>query len=78
MKPKYEVPRSRRLVPYLAGLVAAAVVWQALLHLADASGALSVYIGAIVGFNAYAFVAAGVAKPQEDEEEGFFLSPHRS
>lgn len=78
MKPKYEIPPRRRLLPYLAGVVAAAIVWQALLHFAGASGALSVYVGIIVGFNAYAFVAAGIAKPQEEEEEGFFLSPHGS
>ena len=75
MTGKYQIPPRKRLLPYLAGVVAMAVVWLSMLNLADASGALSIYIGAIVGFNAYAFVAAGVAKPQEEEDEGFFLTP---
>jgi hypothetical protein len=73
----YEVPSNKRFLPWIAGVVVAAIVWQALLHLASASGAFSFYVAMIIGFNAFAFVSAGVAKPREDEEEeGFFLSPN--
>ena len=77
MKPKLHVPREKRLIPWLAAFVVGGAIWQALLHLASASGALSIYVAIIVGFNAYAFVAAGIAKPiPEEEEEGLFLKPY--
>lgn len=63
-------------MPWLAGALAAVVVWLALLHLANAAGALSIYVGLIAGLNAYAYVAAGIARPvQEGEDDSFILDP---
>lgn len=63
-------------MPWLAGALATAVVWLALLHLADAAGALSIYVGLIAGLNAYAYVAAGIARPvEEDKDDSFILNP---
>ena len=74
-KPKLEVPPGKRLFPWLAAFAGGAVAWQALLHLAHAAGALAIYVAMIVGLNIYAIVAAGVARPVEEENEGFFLKP---
>ena len=76
MTTPYEVPPNKRFLPWIAGIVVAALVWLALLNLVRASGAFSFYVAIIIGFNAFAFVSAGVAKPREEEEEGFFLSPN--
>ena len=76
MSAPYEIPTSKRLLPWGAGLAAGLVVWQALLQVFDASGTLAIYVAAILGFNAYALVAAGVARPvEEEEEESFLLKP---
>ncbi len=75
MKRVYEVPASKRLWPWIAAAVVAVAVWQALLHLAHTSGAFAVYVGAIAGLNAYAFVAAGIARPPDEEDDGFVLKP---
>ena len=76
MKNKLYVPTGKWLLAWTVGIIAWVIVWLALLFLADASGALSIYVGLIVGLNAGAFVAAGAAKPIEEEDEGFFLSPN--
>jgi len=78
VKGHLQIPRRKRLLPWLAGIVAGSAVWAALLFLTNTSGTMSVYVGFIVGFNAGAFVAAGIARPVEDEEEGVFISPYRS
>jgi len=75
VKEKLEIPPRKRLLPWAAGIAVGSVVWVALLLLADASGALSIYVGGIVGFNVGAYVAAGIARPVEEEDEGFFLKP---
>ena len=76
MKSTLQVPRGKRALPWIAATAIGVVVWMGLLLLADASGALSIYIGFIVAFNAYAFVAAGIARPnQDDDEEPFILNP---
>ena len=76
MKPKLHVPPGKRLFPWAAALAGAAAVWQVLLQFAHAAGALAIYVAMIVGLNIYAFVAAGVARPIEDEDDGgFFLKP---
>lgn len=76
MKSTLQVPRGKRAVPWLAATAIGAAVWLGLLLLADASGAFSIYVGGIVAFNAYAFVAAGIARPvQEKDEESFVLDP---
>lgn len=76
MKSKLHVPPGKRLFPWVAALVISAAVWQALLQIVHASGALAIYVSMIVGLNVYAVVAAGIAQPLEDEDDGsFFLSP---
>jgi hypothetical protein len=76
MKSTLQVPPGKRIWPWLAATAAGAAVWVGLLLLADASGALSIYVGFIVAFNAYAFVAAGIARPaQRDDEDSFILNP---
>ncbi len=75
MKNDLEIPRGKRVLPWLVGVAVGSVVWVAMLFLANASGALSIYVGIIIGFNAGAYVAAGVARPVEEEEEGIFLKP---
>ena len=76
MKSVLQVPRGKRALPWIAGAVVGGAVWLALLLLADASGALSFYIGAIAGLNGYAYVAAGIARPVSEEgDEGFMLDP---
>lgn len=77
MKSTLQVPPRKRLLPWIVGIFVGAVVWAGLLFLTDASGTLSLFIGFIVGFNAAAYVAAGIARPIEEEEEGFFLSAHK-
>ena len=77
MTAKFEVPRHRRPWPWVVGIVVTLAVWQGLLQLTNSSGAFAVYVAIIVGFNAYAFAAAGLAKAPEEEDEGFFLSPHQ-
>jgi len=77
MRARLEIPRRKRLLPWIAGIAVGAAVWGALLFLTETSGTLSIYIGFIAGFNAGAFVAAGLAKPLEEEEEGLFLSPYK-
>lgn len=74
MTTPYEVPSNKRFLPWIAGTIVAVAVWAGLLFLVSASGAFSFYVAIIIGFNAFAFVSAGVAKPREEEEEGFFLS----
>ena len=76
MSAKYEIPPRKRFLPWIVGLGVGLAVWQALLQLAHTSGAFAVYVAIIVGFNAFAIVAAGIAKPRGEEEEGFVLSPH--
>ena len=71
-----QIPPRKRLLPWLAGIFVGAAIWAGLLFLTDASGTLSLFIGFIVGFNAASYVAAGIAQPVEEEEEGLFLSPH--
>ena len=73
-----QIPPRKRFLPWAAGILVGAAIWAALLFLTDASGTLSLFIGFIVGFNAASYVAAGIARPVEEEEEGFFLSPHKS
>ena len=75
MKTHLHVPPGKLFLPWIAGIVVGVVVWVGLLFLADASGALSIYVGAIVGLNAGAYVAAGIARPTEEEEEPFILNP---
>ena len=76
MKSTLQVPPGKRILPWLAATAAGVAVWIGLLLLADAAGALSIYVGFIVALNAYAFVAAGIAKPvTEDDEDSFFLNP---
>lgn len=76
MTTTYEVPANKRFLPWIAGTVVAVAVWAALLFLVKASGAFSFYVAIIIGFNAFAIVSAGVAKPRREEDEGFFLSPN--
>lgn len=76
MKTTLQVPRGKRALPWIAATAIGVAVWMGLLFAADASGALSIYVGFIVAFNAYAFVAAGVARPAQDgDEESFILNP---
>ena len=76
MKSTLQVPPGKRILPWLAATAAGALVWVGLLHLADAAGALSMYVGSIVALNAYAFVAAGIAKPvNNNDEDSFILNP---
>jgi hypothetical protein len=76
MKSTLQVPPGKRILPWLAATAAGVVVWIGLLLLAHAAGALSMYVGFIVALNAYAFVAAGIAKPvTEHDEDSFFLNP---
>lgn len=78
MKGQLEIPRRKRVLPWIVGLAAGAVVWAGLLFLTETSGTLAIYVGFIVGFNAGAFVAAGLAKPVAGEEEGLFIDPFKS
>lgn len=76
MKSTLQVPRGKRLLPWLSATAMGVAVWLGLLLLADAAGALSIYVGFIVALNAYAFVAAGIARPvTNDDEDSFILSP---
>ena len=76
MKSTLQVPRGKRILPWLAATAVGVVVWLALLLLVEASGAFSLYVGFIVAFNAYAFVAAGIAKPVgNDDKNDFVLDP---
>lgn len=75
MKSTLQVPPGRRALPWLAAGVVGGLVWLGLLLVADAAGALSMYVGIIVGLNAYAFVAAGIARPVREEDDSFFLNP---
>src|SRR5688572_5062260 len=47
MKSTLQVPPGKRLLPWLAATAAGALVWVGLLLLADAAGALSMYVGLI-------------------------------
>ena len=76
MKSHFHVPPRKLILPWLAGFAVGIVVWLALLFFADASGTLSIYVGGIVGFNAGAYVAAGIARPDHEEDESFILNPH--
>lgn len=76
MKSTLQVPPGKRIWPWVAATAVGAAVWLGLLNIVHASGALSMYVGFIVAFNAYAFVAAGIARPiQEDDKDQFFLDP---
>lgn len=76
MKSHLHVPPRKLFLPWIAGVAVGVVVWLGLLFFADASGALSIYVGGIVGFNAGAYVAAGIARPaDEEDQEGFVLNP---
>lgn len=76
MKTHLHVPPKKLFLPWIAGIAVGSAVWIGLLFLADASGALAIYVGAIVGLNAGAFVAAGIARPADDDgEEPFILNP---
>lgn len=76
MKSALQVPPGKRALPWLAATAAGVLVWVALLLLVHASGALSLYVGVIVALNAYAFVAAGIAKPVgNDDKNDFMLDP---
>ena len=77
MKSKLYVPPAKWALAWTVGAIVMVIVWLSLLFFVHASGALSLYVGLIVGFNAGAFIAAGVAQPvEEDKDEGFFLSPN--
>ena len=75
MKSHFHVPTKKLLLPWLAGIAVGVAVWLALLFFADAAGALAIYVGGIVGFNAGAYVAAGIARPDHEEEDSFILNP---
>jgi hypothetical protein len=76
MKSTLQVPPGKRFVPWLAATAVGVAVWLALLLVVDTAGVLAFYVAAIVALNAYAFVAAGIAKPvQEDDEDSFILNP---
>ncbi|MBW3595337.1 MAG: hypothetical protein KY391_07135 [Actinobacteria bacterium] len=77
MKSQLEIPRNKRFLPWIAGIAVGVIVWVALLFVVDASGVLSMYVGGIVGFNAGAYVAAGIARPVEEEDDRLFLNPHQ-
>lgn len=76
MKSTLQVPPGKRFVPWLAATAVGVAVWLALLLGVDTAGVLAFYVAAIVSLNAYAFVAAGIAKPvQEDDDDPFILNP---
>lgn len=69
------LPLSRRALPWVAGGVVGALVWGALMVFLESSGAFAIYVGIILGFNAYAYTAAGIARPllqdEGSEEDGW-------
>ena len=75
MKSTLQVPPGKRFLPWLAATAIGVAVWLALLLVLDAAGVLAFYVAAIVSLNAYAFVAAGIAKPVQEDEDPFILSP---
>ena len=60
----------RRLLPYICGIGAAALVTLILLNLAHASGTFSGYVGFLAGFNVYAYVLAGVSRGRDGWRPG--------